>query len=228
MGYVIVIEGTDGCGKQTQAERLTNRLGELGYKVKKMSFPNYDSPSSAPVKMYLGGEFGATDKSLDAYQASVLFSVDRLCTYKKDLEKFYEDDGIIIFDRYVESNMLHQAGKLDNLYEIDEYCDWLDNLEFDILKLPRPNKILFLDVPLDISMQLAHARVDLKAHTPKDIHEQSQDHLQRAYNAGMYMCGKYNWDVVSCVSGSKMRSIEDISDEIFDMTISDIKKYFGK
>lgn len=223
MGYVVVIEGTDGCGKQTQAERLTKRLNDMGYITKKVSFPNYSSPSASPVKMYLGGEFGDSDMSLDAYQASVLFTVDRLCTYNKDLKDFYQDGGIIVFDRYVQSNMLHQAGKLSNLEEINNYCDWLDSLEFDTLKLPRPNKVIFLDVPIELSMKLAKERGELKAQTQKDIHEQNPDHLLHAYNCGKYMVDKYLWDSITCNEGDKMRSIEDISDEIFDIVINDIK-----
>lgn len=223
MGYVIVIEGTDGCGKQTQAERLTKRLNDMGYVTRKVSFPNYSSPSAEPVKMYLGGEFGDNDMSLDSYQASVLFTVDRLCTYQKDLKDFYQDGGIIVFDRYVESNKLHQAGKLSNLEEINVYCDWLDNLEYDTLKLPRPNKVIFLDVPVEVSMRLAHERGDLKAQTKKDIHEQNPEHLLHAYNCGKYMVDKYGWDSITCNEGDRMRTIEDISDEIFDIVVNDIK-----
>ena len=111
--------------------------------------------------MYLGGEFGSSDMSLDAYQASVLFSVDRLCSYQKELKDFYENGGVIIFDRYVESNMLHQAGKLKSQEEIDKYCDWLDSLEFAILKLPRPNQVIFLDFPIPVSMRVEQERASL-------------------------------------------------------------------
>ena len=223
MGYIVVIEGTDGCGKQTQTELLAKKLESVGYNVKKFSFPNYDSPSSAPVKMYLGGEFGSSDMSLDAYQASVLFSVDRLCSYQKELKDFYESDGVIIFDRYVQSNMLHQAGKLRSKDEIDKYCDWLDGLEFDTLKLPRPNQVIFLDVPVEVSMRLAKEREGLKAHTSKDIHEQNPEHLLHAYSAGKYMCEKYNWQVVNCVENNCLRTRESIADDVYDIVIKHLK-----
>lgn len=224
MGYIVVIEGTDGSGKQTQTELLTERLKKGGVEVRRQSFPNYDSPSSAPVKMYLGGEFGDSDQSLDAYQASTLFGVDRLCTYNKDLKDFYEQGGVIIFDRYVESNMLHQAGKLRDKTEVDKFCEWLDQLEFGTLKLPRPNKVIFLDVPVEVSTRLAHARAGLKANTAKDIHEQNPEHLVHAYNAGMYMCDKYGWDKINCTVDGNMRSIEDISNEIFAHVYADLIK----
>lgn len=224
MGYIVVIEGTDGCGKQTQAEKLKDKLEAEGYNVKKVSFPNYSSPSASPVKMYLGGEFGDSDQSLDAYQASVLFSVDRLCTYQKDLKEFYENGGIIIFDRYVQSNMLHQAGKLTSLEEINNYCDWLDSLEFDTLKLPRPNRVIFLDVPVDISIKLAHEWGELKAQTKQDVHENNPNHLLHAYECGKYMIEKYGWDRIDCVEGTSMRSREDIAEEVYNLIIGDLKK----
>ena len=153
MGYIVVIEGTDGCGKQTQSKALYQKLLDLGLNARIQSFPNYDSPSAAPVKMYLGGEFGS-DTSMDAYQASALYAVDRLCTYMKDLKEFYENGGIIVMDRYVQSNMLHQACKIGDRNEVDKYLDWLDKLEFGDFKLPRPNRVIFLDVPIEVSTKL--------------------------------------------------------------------------
>lgn len=225
MGYIIVIEGTDGCGKQTQTERLIEKLIGDGHRVLRQSFPNYSSPSSEPVKMYLGGEFGNDDNSLDAYQAGVLFATDRLCTYQKDLKNFYDAGGIIVFDRYVTSNMLHQAGKIRDLSQVDKYCDWLENLEYDTLKLPRPNKVIFLDVPVEVSMRLAHERAGLKANTQKDIHEQNPEHLLHAYNSGKYMCQKYGWTRISCVENGNLRSIEDIANDVYNSVKQDINNY---
>ena len=181
MGYIIVITGTDGSGKQTQTEKLYDRLRSEGYNIIKQDFPNYNSPSCSPVKMYLSGEFGESDLSLDAYQASSLFSIDRLCTYNKGLRAFYENGGIIIFDRYVESNMLHQAGKISDISERDEFLDWLDDFEFEKLKLPRADKIIFLDVPVDVSLAMARAREGLKNQSKKDIHENNAEHMYKAY-----------------------------------------------
>lgn len=216
MGYIIVIEGTDGCGKQTQTAKLYDRLVGLGYRVVRQSFPAYDSPSSGPVKMYLGGELGSNDMALDAYQASSLYAVDRLCTYQKDLKKFYENGGIILFDRYVSSNMLHQAGKISDIDERDKFLEWLDALEFETLKLPRANKTIFLDVPVEISYKLASARAEQKSGEKKDIHELSPDHLHRSYEAGKYVSKKYNWITIPCTDGEALRSIEDIHEDIFN------------
>ena len=222
MGYIVVIEGTDGCGKQTQSKALYSRLCELGYDVKIQSFPNYDSPSASPVKMYLGGEFGK-DTAMDAYQASALYAVDRLCTYMKDLKEFYENGGIIVMDRYVQSNMLHQAGKIEDRNEVDKYLEWLDKLEFGDFKLPRPDRVIFLDVPLEASQSLMQERVVHKSNTVKDVHEENADHLRKAYESGKYCSEKLGWDTIECTRNGKIKSIEEISSLIWDIVSQDLK-----
>jgi len=226
MGYIIVIDGTDGCGKQTQTKALFDRLKQNGYKVMTTSFPNYDSPSSAPVKMYLGGEFGDAN-SMDARQASVLYAVDRLCTYKKSLEDFYNAGGIIVLDRYVQANMLHQAGKIESREEVDKYLEWLDELEFNNLKLPRANKVIFLDMPIEASRKLMIERGIHKTGTKKDIHEQDPEHMIKAYNSGKYVSEKFGWTVVRCVNeNNQVKSIEEISNMIWETVKGDLPQTF--
>lgn len=215
MGYIIVIEGTDGSGKQTQSVKLYERLKAEGYNVMRQSLPNYDSPSSAPVKMYLGGELCEKATDMNAYQSSVIFTIDRLCTYQKDLKSHYESGGIIIFDRYTQSNMLHHACKIKDLSERDKYLEWLDNFEFNELKLPRADKVIFLDVPPEISIKLARERGELKAGTKQDIHEKDSNHLIDAYNSGKYVANKYGWTVINCMQDGDLKSIEQIHEEIY-------------
>lgn len=222
-GYIVVIEGTDGCGKQTQSRELLRRLTDRGYDVRLQSFPNYESQSSGPVKMYLGGEFGDVN-SLNPYQASSLYAVDRLCTYNKDLKAFYENGGILILDRYVQSNMIHQAGKAKSLDEVDELLDWLNEFEFGTLKLPKPDRVIFLDVPVDVSLRLMEERGIHKTGTAKDVHEQDPNHIRHAYNAGKYVGEKFNWDIINCTSNSQMKSVEEISDIIWERVKGDIEK----
>jgi dTMP kinase len=222
MGYIIVIEGTDGSGKQTQSVKLYERLKVDGYNVMRQSFPNYESNSSAPVKMYLGGELCKNASDMDAYQTSSLFAVDRLCTYMKDLKAHYDAGGIIILDRYTQSNMLHQAGKIKDLKERDKFLNWLDGFEFEELKLPRADKVIFLDVPPEVSMRLAHERAELKAGTKQDIHEQDSSHLIDAYNSGKYVANKYNWTIINCVENNNLKLIEDINNEIYNIIKTNI------
>lgn len=214
MGYIIVIEGTDGSGKQTQSVKLYERLKAEGHNVMRQSFPNYESNSSAPVKMYLGGELCSQASELDAYQTSSLFAVDRLCTYMKELKSHYEAGDVVILDRYTQSNMLHQAGKIKDVAERDKFLDWLDNFEFNELKLPRADKVIFLDVPPEVSIKLARERGELKAGTKQDIHEKDSNHLIDAYNSGKYVANKYKWTVVDCVQDGNLKSIEQIHNEI--------------
>jgi len=218
-GKIICIEGTDGSGKQTQTNLLYNYLKDKGINVVRQSFPNYEYDSSVPVRQYLSGEFGETANCLDAYQASILFSVDRLLTYNKFLKEHYENGGYIIFDRYVSSNMIHQAGKIEDKMERDKYLEWLDDLEYGKLKLPRPDQIIFLDVPVEVSKKLANARESLKNKSKKDIHEQDLTHLQKAHDCGEYVAKKFGWGIIKCNKDNEsLYSIE----EIFDMILKKI------
>ncbi|MEG1751805.1 MAG: thymidylate kinase [Clostridia bacterium] len=213
-GFIIVIEGTDGCGKQTQSAKLYQKLKSLGKNVVTQSFPNYDSISSGPAKMYLGGELGKDPNDLTAQQASLLFAVDRFCTFKK-LGIHYENGGIIVLDRYTTSNMLHQGCKIKDLTKRDMFLSWLENLEFNELKLPRPDKVIFLDLPPKMSKKLANDRCLLKAGTKNDIHEQNKSHLIDAYEAGKYVAQKFGWDIINCLNkNGTLKSIDKIHNEI--------------
>lgn len=223
MAHLIVIEGTDGCGKQTQTNLLYDRLVNKGYTVLRQSFPNYDCDGCIPVKMYLGGEFGDKADCMDAYQASVLFSVDRLTTYKKYLEEFCKTDGILLLDRYMQSNMLHQAGKLDDWEEVDKYVDWLLDLECNKLGLPRADQVIFLDVSPDVSAELIRSRGIHKSDTKKDLQEDDSEHLSRAYHAGKYVSAICGWTTINCTDNGKMKSIEDISELIWQAVEPNLK-----
>ena len=220
MGKIICIDGTDGCGKQTQTTLLYEAFQKMGYKVYRKSFPNYESRSSEPVKMYLGGAFGDNANCFDAYQASSLFAVDRLCTYHAEIKEHYENDEIIILDRYVSSNMLHQAGKIHDLRERDRFLDWLNRLEFTELKLPKPDIVLFLDVPVETSKRLADQRGELKNNEKKDIHEQDKHHLEDAYESGKYVARKYGWQTINCVDNiGNLLSREEIHNKILEAIV---------
>jgi len=227
MGYVVVIEGTDGSGKHTQTKALFERLVREGKNVKMQSFPNYDSASTGPVKMYLSGEFG-TDNDVDAYQASVMYATDRLCTFLKEYKEFYDNGGILIFDRYVTANILHQTGKLRDREKAEEFLEWLDALEFGKLKLPRPDTVIYLDVPLEVSHKLAVARGDYKSGATKDILEENLEHMQWSYDNGKYVSNKYGWNVINCTNNNEMRSIEDIHNEIYNIVSRNIEEFENK
>ncbi len=210
---IIVIEGTDGSGKATQTKLLLESLTAQGYKCGTISFPNYPSPSCAPVKMYLGGELGQDANCLDAKQASSLFAVDRLLTmHNVDVDSY----DYLILDRYTPSNMIHQACKTNSFEECDECLEWLDNFEYNDLKLPRPDKVVFLDVPVEVSLMLAHARANLKNGEKKDIHENNTRYMKKAYNCAKYVARKYNWDVVNCAPNGELLSIDEIHEKVLN------------
>lgn len=222
-GKFIVIEGTDGSGKKTQAKILCEKLNGAGINCIVQSFPNYDSPACTPVKMYLNGEFGDIG-CLDAYQANSLYAVDRLCTMM-GLKDHIENGGSIVFDRYVESTMLHQAALIENQEERDKFLDYVNDFEFGKLKLPKPDLVIFLDVPVEVSKKLADSRGEYKSGNKKDILEQDISHLTKAYNSGKYVANKYGWTQISCLNESgNLKSIEEISNDIFEV----VKKLFNK
>ncbi len=222
-GKFIVIEGTDGSGKKTQAKILCEKLNEAGINCIVQSFPNYDSPACTPVKMYLNGEFGDIG-CLDAYQANSLYAVDRLCTMM-GLKDHIENGGSIVFDRYVESTMLHQAALIENQEERDKFLDYVNDFEFGKLKLPKPDLVIFLDVPVEVSKKLADSRGEYKSGNKKDILEQDISHLTKAFNSGKYVANKYGWTQISCLNESgNLKSIEEISNDIFEV----VKKLFNK
>ena len=207
---IVNIEGTDGCGKKTQTDLLFNYLKEKGYKVKKISFPNYDSESSSLVKMYLRGDFGENN-NLNGYQASMFYAVDRLATM---ININVEDYDFVLFDRYVPSNMIHQSTRIKDQDELDRFLDWVVDLEFEKLNLPKPDKTLFLDVPINISMQLARERASLKNGQTQDILEQDSEHLINAYEKAKYVANKYNWITIDCSNGENIKSIDEIHKDI--------------
>ena len=223
-GIIISIEGTDGSGKHTQQQLLAKNLKKEGYNIFEQSFPNYDSQSSAPVKMYLSGEFGPTAICLDAYQASTLYAVDRLCTYKKTLEPHYKNGEIILFDRYIQSNFIHQCSKIEDAEEKKEFIQWAEDLEYNLLGLPRPNIVFFIEMPIEKSFELAKSRGEYKTGDKKDIHEEDIDYIKKSYDNGLTIAKQQGWTLIHCVDeNGNLKSIDEIHKEI----MSETKKYLS-
>lgn len=222
MGKIFVIDGTDGSGKQTQFEKLKDRLKEDKVEYKVVSFPNYDSPSSSLVKMYLSGEFGQNAKQISPYIASTFYAIDRYATYTKDYKKYYENGGIILADRYTTANMVHQAGKIQNEEEREKFLNWLWEFEFKLYGLPVPTEVFFLKMPPEKALELIQDRENKFTHeSQKDIHERDKNHIKDSFNSACYVAKKYNWYIVECMRQENLRTIEDISDEIYN----EIKKH---
>ena len=217
MGKLFVIDGTDGSGKQTQLETLKKRLMNEKIDFKTVSFPNYDSPSSALVKMYLEGEFGTDAKAISPYIASTFFAADRYATYVTQYKEYFEKGGIILADRYTTANMVHQAGKITNEAERKKFIDWLWDFEFNLYGLPIPTEVFFLNMPPKFSLELMKDRENKITHdNKKDIHENNAEYLKEAYNAACKLAKEYNWYEINCIENNNIRTIKDINDEIFN------------
>lgn len=213
MGKLIVIEGTDGSGKSTQFKRLTERLERENYKFQKLVFPQYSEPSSALIRMYLGGEFGHSPSDVNAYAASAFYAVDRYASYKKVWGQWYENGGLILSDRYTTSNAVHQASK-EPAERQSEFLKWLYEFEYDKMGLPRPDLTIYLDVPTDFTEKMMRSR-EAATNTHADIHEQDLEYLATCRRTGKAAAAFYGWTVIECVRDGKMRSIEDIHEEIY-------------
>lgn len=225
MGLLFVIDGTDGSGKQTQFELLKEHLSKDNVDYRTVSFPNYDSPSSSLVKMYLSGEFGQDAQAVSPYIASTFYAADRYATFQKDLKKYYEDGGIILADRYTTANMVHQTGKIKDPAERKKFLDWLFDLEFNIYGLPIPSEVFFLNMPPEKVKELIKNRENKFTHDQKkDIHESNPKHLQDAYEAACSLVNTYDWKEIKCVKDNQIRTREDIHNEIYEYVTQKIQK----
>ena len=213
MGKLIVIEGTDGSGKSTQFRLLTQRLEQEGHAFRQLEFPQYAEPSSALIKMYLGGEFGSNPSDVNAYAASSFYAVDRYASYKKVWGDWYENGGLVLSARYTTSNAVHQASKEPEEKQKD-FMAWLYEFEYDKLGLPKPDLVIYLDVPTDFTEKMMRSR-EAATNTSADIHEQDLTYLATCRRTGKAAAEFYGWTVIDCVRDGVMGSIEDIHEEIY-------------
>ena len=204
---LIVIEGLDGSGKATQSDLLTEFLRKKGKRIKKVSFPDYESDSSALVKMYLSGQFGTHPDDVNAYAASSFYAVDRYASFMKDWREDWHK-GIVIADRYTTSNAIHQCSKLPES-QWDSFLDWLFDYEYNKLGIPSPNKVVYLRVDPEVSQKLLEKRYHGNM-AKEDIHEKDREYLERCRKAADYCASKLGWETVECSDHGSMRGIEAI------------------
>lgn len=213
MGRLIILEGLDGSGKATQAALLTKTLQETGNRALQVSFPDYESDSSALVKMYLRGDFGGAPGDVNAYAASAFYAVDRYASYRTKWRSFYEEGGIVVADRYTTSNAVHQCSKLPES-EWDDYLDWLFDFEYGKLGIPSPDRVVYLRMDPAVSQMLMTARYH-GDESQKDIHERDIGYLERSRRAAEYCAEKLGWHCVDCCRGGKLRALQDIRADVW-------------
>lgn len=212
MGKLIVIEGLDGSGKSTQLELLPENLLKNGIDCKTVSFPDYKNPSSTLVKMYLNGDFGKNPNDVNAFAASAFYCVDRYASFKTCWESFYNNGGTVIAGRYTTSNAVHQCSKLPE-NEWESFLEWLYDFEYNKISIPKPDKVIFLDMPIEVSQKLLSKRY-LGDENKKDIHESNTNYLERCRKAAVFTANYSGWEIIPCSENGNPRDIKSISDDI--------------
>ena len=220
-GKLIVIEGTDCSGKETQSKMLEEKLKKLGHKCFRMSFPNYDSPTGKIIGgCYLGkpeiGEpfFSEGANNVDSKVACLYYAADRKYNFNIVLDHLNKG-YFVILDRYTTSNMAHQGGKIIDKDERINMYQWIDRLEYWLLGLPKPDITIFLHMPYEKSLELKKNRKTL------DQHELNEEHLKHAEAAYIELSQLYNWSRVDCVENDKIRTIEDIHEDVLKILLKD-------
>ncbi len=213
-GKLIVLEGVDGSGKATQTKLLYEALMSRGVSVRQVSFPDYGSDSSALVKMYLRGDFGKEPGDVNAYAASSFYAVDRYASFKRDWEAFYRSGGVVVADRYTTSNAVHQCSKLPE-GEWPGFLDWLFRFEYELLGIPAPDQVIFLQTEAAVTEKLLLKRYH-GDESREDIHEADRAYMARSRKAAEYCAEKLGWTTVHCTRDGAMRTIEDIHAEVLD------------
>ena len=214
-GKFIVIDWTDGSGKWTQTRILIKKLKQEWYNVEMADFPQYGKRSATMVEDYLNWDFG-TAQEVWPYRASVLYAVDRYAA-SFQIKNWLNEWKIVISNRYVSSNMWHQAGKIKDIKERDMFLTWLDNFEYWLFDIPKPDKNILLYMPTEIWQQL----VDKKWHRDyvwwekRDIHEADLQHLKDAAKAYKYVAEKYDWTIIDSAPNNKLQTIEVIAEKIW-------------
>ena len=215
MGKLIVFEGTDGSGKSTQFALMTKRLQAMNIDFRTIEFPQYSEPSSALIRMYLGGEFGTRPSDVNAYAASTFYAVDRYASYQKVWREYYQNGGLMLSDRYTTSNAVHQASK-EPEDKREDFFKWLYEFEHRHMELPVPDIVIYLDVPTELTGQMLRRR-EHNTNTHADIHEQNMDYLRLCRSTGRQAAEYYGWTIINCARDGKMRSIEDIHRELLTL-----------
>lgn len=217
MGKLIIFEGLDGSGKGTQAALTAQKLRQRGVTLRQVTFPDYDSESSALVKMYLSGRFGQKPDDVNAYAASSFYAVDRFASYKTDWGAFYREGGLVLSDRYTTSNAVHQCSKLPPA-QWDGFLNWLFDFEYKKIGIPEPDLVLYLAVDPAVSQKLLENRYH-GDESKKDIQEKDREYMARSRAAAEYCARTLGWQRIECTcAGRAMRPVEEINAEILAKT----------
>ena len=219
MGKLIVIEGvSDGVGKTTQVKELFNKLIDDGKEVIYHHFPSYGSVGASLVEEYLKGNLGKREE-IGPYAISSFYAVDRFYAYHNELKEALEDGKIVLLDRYTTSNLIYQGSLFDSK-EKDEFLDYITDYEYNRLGLKKPDLVIFLKLDKDFANTLRKNR-DYDG-IDGDINEKDNVFLDKVYDNSLYVADKYNFKIIECSKEGKLRSIDEISSEIYDVVKNNI------
>ena len=220
LGKLIVFEGIDGSGKSTQFELMCTRLSDEDRLFKRLVFPRYDEPSSALIKMYLSGEFGKNPDSVNAYAASSFYAVDRYASFIQDWREHYQAGGLVLTDRYTTSNALHQGAKMADRQR-ESFFKWLYEYEFDLIGLPVPDLVIYMDIDADFAeKRIWHRQTETGAEA--DIHEKDVAYLRNCAKSGKHAAAQLGWHRINCVRNGIERSKDDLHSEIYSKILASI------
>lgn len=217
--HLIVIEGTDGSGKSTQAQLTCEALQAAGVDFKRLTFPRYQDDSSMLVRMYLRGDFGSHPEDVNPYAASTFYAADRYASYMTDWKSDWEAQRVIFCDRYTTSNAVHQSSKLPE-DQLADFTKWLFDYEYHLLGIPAPTCVIFLDMPPEVSFRMLQKRQGESG----DIHELDHEYLIRCHNRALSVCEQYGWHRVCCAENGEIRPIEDINRDIQKIVFAELAR----
>ena len=221
MGIFIDLEGLDGSGKTTQTELICKRLKADGIDYRQIKLPDYESDSSILVRKYLAGDFGKNAGDVNAYAASVLYAADRFASYTEKWGEDYRSGKLIFADRYTPANALYQMTKLDKA-DWDPFLEWLFDFEYEKIGIPAPDKVIFLDMPVEVSQRLMTSRYN-GDESKKDVHEANVEFLNACREAALYAADKYGWSVVECAENGEPLPIDVINDKVYKILLDALK-----
>lgn len=221
MGIFIDLEGLDGSGKTTQTELICKRLKDDGIDYRQIKLPDYESDSSILVRKYLAGDFGKNAGDVNAYAASVLYAADRFASYTEKWGEDYRSGKLIFADRYTPANALYQMTKLDKA-DWDPFLQWLFDFEYEKIGIPAPDKVIFLDMPVEVSQRLMTSRYN-GDESKKDVHEANVEFLNACREAALYAADKYGWSVVECAENGEPLPIDVINDKVYKILSDTLK-----
>lgn len=221
MGVFIDLEGLDGSGKTTQTQLICKRLEADGIDFRQIKLPDYESDSSILVRKYLNGDFGKNAGDVNAYATSVLYAADRFASFTEKWGEDYKNGKLIFADRYTPANAIYQMTKLCE-DEWDSYLEWLFDFEYVKIGIPAPDKVIFLDMPVEVSQKLMTSRYG-GDESKKDVHEANVRFLNECRKAALYAAEKYGWSVIECADGNNPLPIDTINDKIYKTLLNILK-----